>query len=178
VDPPGVKDAEATDTSPPIVAARTFDSEYADGYGPLVRLLWSLTGRWPVAEEVAQEAWVAAYRNWQEVSGYDRPDLWVRRVAINRVISGHRKLVSEAAALTRVRANTPVASEPAEQDDAVWRAVRRLPRRQAVAVVLTAVEGRSAEEIGVVLGCSGETARTHFRRGVARLRETLEEVDE
>ncbi|HMK10142.1 MAG TPA: sigma factor, partial [Acidimicrobiales bacterium] len=152
----GVGAAELEITLQPTVA-RSFDAEYAQRYAPLVRLLWSLTGSWALAEEIAQEAFVAAYRSWPTVSALDRSDLWIRRVAINRAISVHRKLVSEAAALTRVR--TPSAVEPqfSGEDEQLWKAVRKLPRRQAAAVVLSTIEGLTAEEVGSVLDCSGET---------------------
>ena len=173
----GVRAAELG-ALPLVVVARSFDAEYAEGYAPLVRLLWSLTGRWAVAEEIAQEAFVAAYRSWPTVSVLDRSDLWIRRVAVNRAVSVHRKLVSEAAALTRVRASHAVEPKFSGEDDQLWSAVQRLPRRQAAAVVLSTVEGLTAEEIGSVLGCSGETARTHMRRGLAKLRDLLGEEEE
>ncbi len=170
--------ADELEALPLVDVARSFDAEYAERYAPLVRLLWSLTGSWAVAEEIAQEAFVAAYRSWATVSVLDRSDLWIRRVAINRAVSVHRKLVSEAAALTRVRAPHAVEPRFSGEDEQLWRAVRRLPRRQAAAVVLSTVEGLTAEEVGSVLGCSGETARTHIRRGLAKLRDLFREADE
>jgi DNA-directed RNA polymerase specialized sigma24 family protein len=58
-------------------------------------------------------------------------------------------------------------------DEPVWVEVRKLPRRQAAALVLWAVEGLTFAEIGEVLGCSGETARTHLRRAQDRLASSL-----
>jgi DNA-directed RNA polymerase specialized sigma24 family protein len=46
-------------------------------------------------------------------------------------------------------------------------------------VVLWAVEGLTLADIGEVLGCSAETARTHLRRARQRLGATLgAEVDD
>jgi DNA-binding CsgD family transcriptional regulator len=44
--------------------------------------------------------------------------------------------------------------------------------------VLWAVEGLTLPEIGEVLGCSGETARTHLRRARARLGPSLRSESE
>ena len=96
-----------------------------------------------------------------------------RRVAINRAISAHRRLVAEVAALARLRLPTAVVDANLPPDDQIWSEVRRLPRRQGAAIVLWAVEGLSHNEIGQVLGCSAETARTHLRRARSRLQATL-----
>jgi RNA polymerase sigma factor (sigma-70 family) len=147
----------------------SFDRFYRAEYGALVRLLVGLTGRWGVAEELAQEALLSAYRTWPRLQGLDRPDLWLRRVAINQAISMHRRLASEVAALGRLRTARHVDGSEVERDERVWRAIRKLPQSQAVAVVLWAVEGLTLVEIGEVLGCSAETARTHLRRARKRL---------
>lgn len=158
-----------------------FEGFYRVQYEPLVRLLVGMTGRWGIAEELAQEALVSAYRAWSRVRALNRPDLWVRRVAVNRAISAHRRVVAEVAALGRLRGSGSPSGEPADlgRDDHVWAAVRQLPRTQAVAVVLWAVEGLTLAEIGEVLGCSSETARTHLRRARERLGSALKtEVDD
>ena len=155
-------------------SAPSFDEFFASGYPRLVRTLTAMTGRRAVAEEIAQEAMFEAYRRWTDVSRLDRADLWVRRVAMNRSISLHRRVVSEAAALAKVGTwRTPdVVVEL--QDAELWAAVRQLPARQRSALVLS-VEGYSAREIGDVLGCGEETAQTHVRRARARLASLLNE---
>jgi RNA polymerase sigma factor (sigma-70 family) len=150
-------------------ASVTFEEFYRREYGRLVRLLVGLTGRRAVAEELAQEALLSAHRRWSQVGELDRPDLWVRRVAINRAISAHRRVVAEVAALGRLRVPVMVEGPDVERDERIWSAVRKLPRTQGAAVVLWAVEGLTLAETGEVLGCSAETARTHLRRGRERL---------
>jgi RNA polymerase sigma factor (sigma-70 family) len=155
-------------------AGDAFERFYRCEYGRVVRLLAGMTGRWALAEELAQEAFLSAYRQWPRLQELDRPDLWLRRVAINRAVSAHRRLVAELAVLARVRAAQGVQDRDVTIDDGpVWSEVRKLPRRQAAALVLWAVEGLTFAEIGDVLGCSGETARTHLRRARERLGSSL-----
>lgn len=75
--------------------------------------------------------------------------------------------------MTRLRARTEPAGDAADAterlDGRIWNEVHQLPRRQAAALVLWAVEGLTLDEIGEVLECSGETARTHLRRARQRL---------
>ena len=67
-----------------------FDDLYRDEWAGLVGLAWSLTGSWALAEELAQDAFVDAFRRWGEVGGLDRPGAWVRRAVINRSASAAR----------------------------------------------------------------------------------------
>ena len=149
-----------------------FDEFYKVEYSRIVRLMFGLTGRWPLAEELAQESMLSAHRNWDRVRTLDRPDLWLRRVAVNRAISARRRLVAEVAALGRVR-TISVSETPMLTDETIWNEIRRLPRRQSAAMVLWAVEGLTHAEIGEALNCSADTARTHIRRARDTLRRTL-----
>lgn len=152
---------------------RYFGDVFEREYPRLVQVAHALTGKRDLAEEVAQESLVSAWRRWNHVAELERPDLWLRRAAVNRCISLHRRAVAEVAALAKLH-NFGSRSHHDELPDAeLWSAVRRLGTHQRVAVVLSAVEERTAAEIGEVLGCSAETAQTHIRRGRARLAEWL-----
>lgn len=153
----------------------SFELFFDEQYPRLVRVLLGLTGRDSLAEELSQEALLSAHRDWQRVRTLDRPDLWLRRVGVNRAISARRRLVSELAAIARVRPPSASVGESSVEDAYVWDHVRRLPRRQAAAMVLWAVEQLSFDEVGEVLGCSGETARTHLRRAREALKRSLNE---
>lgn len=51
----------------------SFNSFYQAEYGRIVRLLYGPTGSWAVAEDIAQEALLAAHRRWHRVENLDRP---------------------------------------------------------------------------------------------------------
>ena len=51
-----------------------------------------------------------------------------------------------------------------ESED-IWRAVRRLPKRQAQVIALFYLEDLPIEEIAGILDRSVETVRTHLQRG-------------
>lgn len=152
-----------------------FEDFYRVQYPRLARVLFGMTGRWTLAEELTQEVLLTSYRRWARVRRLDRPDLWVRRVAINRAVSLHRRLVTEAAVLLRLRTTIEVPPVHVADDQPLWDAVAALPRRQAAALVLSEVDGYTLDEVGQMLGCSAETARTHVRRARERLRIALSE---
>ena len=82
--------------------APVFESFFVAEYDQVVGLAFVLCGRRVVAEEVAQDAFVQAYRRWSVVSGYDDPGAWVRRVAVNLATSTLRRRAREVRALTRL----------------------------------------------------------------------------
>ncbi|MFP4513400.1 MAG: RNA polymerase sigma factor, partial [Acidimicrobiales bacterium] len=129
-------------------AVRDFERFYRAEYPKVVRTLVGLTGRRSVAEELAQEAMLSAYGRWARLQAMDRPDLWVRRVAVNRAISTHRRVIAEVAAVARVKARGVEVAAPADPDDHLWAQVRALPARQRAALVLWAVEGFTFDEVG------------------------------
>jgi RNA polymerase sigma-70 factor (ECF subfamily) len=146
-----------------------FDNFYRSHYPSVTRLAYSLCGSMAIAEELAQEAFVAAHRRWRRVAGFDRPDLWVRRVVINRSISYRRKLASERKALKRVSEHPDRINEPVLADEVIWQAMRELSARQAEVLALVYVEDQPIAAVAEILGLGEETVRTHLKRGKAAL---------
>src|SRR4029453_15497145 len=64
--------------------APEFDDFYLHEYPAVGGLLQGLLRSRLVAEELAQETFLVAYRDWGRVSGLDNPRAWVRRVALNQ----------------------------------------------------------------------------------------------
>jgi RNA polymerase sigma-70 factor (ECF subfamily) len=152
-----------------------FGEFYVSQLRDVTGLAYTLTGSWPAAEDIAQEAFVRAYRCWPDVGGYDRPDSWVRTVAVNLATSRGRRLGAEARALARLRSRPPAAeADPIDaQADLFWEAVRRLPRRQAQAVALRYYSDLSVAQIASAMGCAEGTIKAHLHAARQRLAERL-----
>jgi RNA polymerase sigma-70 factor, ECF subfamily len=152
-----------------------FEDVYLREFPRVFALAYALSGsRW-AAEDVAQDAFVVAHRQWGRVGGYDDPGAWVRRVAANLAVSAVRRRLVEARALVRLAAHRqeqPFAALPGEDGD-FWRAVRQLPRRQAQAVALVALGDLSTAEVAATLGCSQRTAQVHLQKARATLIQRL-----
>jgi RNA polymerase sigma factor (sigma-70 family) len=153
---------------------RRFEDVYLREFPRVFALAYALSGsRW-AAEDIAQDAFVVAHRQWGRIGGYDDPGAWVRRVAANLAVSAVRRRLAEARALVRLagRWEPSYAALPGEDAD-FWRAVRRLPRRQAQAVVLVALGDLSTAEVAATLGCSQRTAQVHLQKARASLMQRL-----
>ena len=149
-----------------VTAAATFEDFYRKEYASVVGLAYALSGsRW-VAEELAQEAFIAAHRHWARVAAFDQPGAWVRRVVTNLLVSTIRRRVVEAKALVhlghRERARIP---EGATGDVEFWEAVRSLPRRQSQVVALHYLEDLPVADIADVLEMAHGTVKKHLHDG-------------
>jgi RNA polymerase sigma-70 factor (sigma-E family) len=138
----------------------------------VVALLYGLTGDWHAAEDLAQDAFVAAQTRWSRVGGLDKPGAWVRRVAVNGYRRWRRRRLREARLLAQ---QAPLAGD--EQVDLaiehaeVWDAIRRLPRGQSEVMVLRFQADLSEAEIADILEIPQGTvkSRLHYaRRTLAR----------
>jgi RNA polymerase sigma factor (sigma-70 family) len=150
----------------------SFEDFYLQEYPKVVKLAYALSGSRTGAEDIAQEAFLRAYRDWQRVGSYEHQAAWVRRVAANLATSGLRRRLLEARALARLAARREAALDPLPADNAdFWRAVRALPHRQAQAVALYYLGDLSIQQTAQVLDCAEGTVRAHLakaRQALAR----------
>jgi len=149
------------------------DDLYRREYRSVVALAYGLSGSRSAAEELAQEAFLEAHRAWDRIGAYDDPGAWVRRVVANRSVSRVRRSVAEVRALTRIAGRRELPAELPENDAEFWRAVRRLPDRQAQVIALHYLEDRSIADIADVLGISPDTVKVHLHRGRKALADAL-----
>lgn len=123
------------------------------------------------ARDVAQEAFVQLLRHWSKVSRYDKPEAWVRRVAIRLAVKAAKK--QKRLSPFEEAADAPTKETLADPDLA--RAVAALPGNQRAAVVLFYFEDRPVSEIAEILQCSAATVKVHLHRARKKLAERLGE---
>jgi RNA polymerase sigma factor (sigma-70 family) len=132
----------------------------------LPRLIALARGLCPahLAEDVAQEAMLVAYRRWREVAELERPDLWVRRTCANLAVSQFRRRMVEVRATARLAGRRQSPVELSDAAEEFWTAVRGLPQRQAQTAALRYVYDMSVAEIAATLGVSDGTVKQHLSR--------------
>ena len=149
------------------------DDLYRREHRSVVALAYALSGSRTGAEELAQEAFLEAHRAWDRISTYDDPGAWVRRVVANRSVSQVRRRLAEARAFTRLMGRRELPAALPDTDAEFWRAVRRLPRRQAQAVALHYLDDLSVADVAAVLDISPDTVKVHLHRGRRALADAL-----
>ena len=166
-------------------AESDFDS-YVRASGPrLKRLAFLLTGDLDMAEDLLQSAYAKVLPRWRHVSTHENPDAYMRRVMVTIRTSWWR----------RTRGREVLTAEPPDRDDSirgvvgasggpdaatvgvdrdlVLRALRKLPRRQQVAVVLRHYCDMSEAETSAVMGISVGGVKSLTSKGLAALRMVL-----
>ena len=146
--------------------SESFEDFYRKEYWAVVGLAYALSGEPLGAEDLAQEAFLAAHRSWDSVAGYEQPGAWVRRVVANLSVSGFRRRTAEAKALARAaigqRDELP---DFGSSDPELWNAVRSLPRRQSKVVALFYLEDLPIADVADILDMSPGTVKRHLHDG-------------
>lgn len=150
-----------------------FESFYHQEYAQVVALLYGLTGNRWTAEDLAQEAFLRAHRDWAKVRELQSARLWLRRVAINLAMSTFRRIRSEATARLRMVPFPETLEGPSADQQSFWAEVRKLPRRQAQAIALYYIDELFVAEIGDVLEVAEGTVKALLHQGRTRLARQL-----
>ena len=123
------------------------------------------------AVDATQDAFIKAHARWSTVRTYERPDAWVRRIAINtsrdRRRSDRRRRDREASVDALV--DEPV-TDLVDADANVQTILDGLPERQRAIASMFYVEDRSIEHIAAALGISSGTVKSQLSEARVRLR--------
>ncbi len=143
--------------------------------GRLVSLAWRFCRDRARAEDMAQEAFVRAFRSLASFRGESAFSTWLTAVALNVYRSrlraeGPPLLGLDPARLLTTPARALVEMEEAERGEAVRRAVLALPRRYREAIVLYYFEEQDLREAARVLGIPQGTLKARLHRGRELLR--------
>jgi RNA polymerase sigma-70 factor (sigma-E family) len=162
-----------------------FDS-YVRASGPrLKRLAFLLTGDLDTAEDLLQSAYAKVLPRWRQVSAYDNPDAYMRRVMVSIRTSLWRRLRGREVLTAELpHGGGPVRAGVGSGDgrdlavdegelDYLLSALRTLPRRQQVAVVLRHYCDLSEAETATVMGISVGGVKSQTSKGLAALRLAL-----
>ena len=151
-----------------------FRDLYMATFARLVRTVWFVVHDHEQAQEIAQDAFVDLHRQWSKIRSYDRPDLWVRRVALRKA---QREAARSVRRLHAEQSHAPpeAVSDPALPDPDLRAAMLALAPMQRAVVALFYLEDRPMEDVAYVLGCSPATGFVHLHRARRRLAELLSE---
>jgi RNA polymerase sigma-70 factor (ECF subfamily) len=152
---------------------------------PVISLIARMTGDRALAEDLAQETFVKAFRNLAAFDTTRRLSSWLFRIAHNTAIDAMRRSHPPAASPDAARLTfasrtyepaAPPAPDPVERQElghALEAALAGLRPDQRAAIVLRYEHGLSFDEIGTVLGVPEVTARSHVHRARKELARLL-----
>lgn len=179
-----------------VLRAKDGDTE---AFGRLVRhyqrravsLAFRLLGNSEDAADVAQDAFVRAYRSLGQLDDPARFGPWFMRTVSNLSLNFRRSRATRAAvsledeagsAMDRRRAaqGLRLAADsgdalPAELHSAVSGAIEQLPDSQRLALILFSVEGVPQKEVAEILDCTVELVKWNVFQARKKLKELLAE---
>ncbi len=161
----------------------TPDDDYQRLMGPvadrMMQTVWRIVGDPDDAEDALQNALTTIWRNFKRVRRHPNPQALLLRICANSAYDALRRR-------GRRRDRWPLPVNPEDPSGSVedglmgreeraqiLEAVGRLPRKQAVAVMMRDMQDLPYQDIAQALGCRESTARKHVSRARGRLRRLL-----
>jgi len=160
-------------------------SEVYEAWSPLLfRIVYRMTGRREVAEEIVQEAFIKYYERRDVLPTDDGLKYWLIRVTRNLTLNYEKRRGRERRALERVFHEPAPRSEKsaletmtdAESVGDVQKALLLLPENLRTVLVLKEYTGFAYAEIGKMLNITEGNVKVRVFRARARLAQLLKEV--
>jgi RNA polymerase sigma-70 factor (sigma-E family) len=174
------RDPDDTGGLPPVwTPDEAISALYPVHWRGLVRLAWLLVHDQQVAEDVAQEAFVATYRRWAALRSPDAAVGYLRTATVNGARSALRKrgvreryaaATASSPELTRHVESAEISALESSRREAVLGVLHALPVRQREVLVLRYYLDLSENDIATTLGISRGAVKSHASRGLSTLR--------
>jgi len=157
-----------------------FGARVAENQRRVFQIAYGILGNAADAEEVAQEAFLGAYRKFASLREADKFRAWVNRIvfrlALNRQRGMRRRLVRETAWHETGPGDVMDGARKAEERERVERLrneIEGLPDRLRRVLQLSIVEGMEAADVGEVLGIPAGTVRSRLHAARKLLLEAM-----
>lgn len=172
----------------------SYDRFIRPNEGQMTRVVWRIVRNPEDAEDTLQDALSTIWKKRRLVCGHPNPRALILKICINAAYDMLRKRrrrrkheKSSTLHLHSQQEDKPDLANPVtashtsaldqlvqeETEGEILEAIGRLPRKQAVAVLMRIVKEQPYEVIAQAMGCSESTVRIHVARGRARLNNWL-----
>ena len=146
---------------------------------PLLALAYRLTRNWEDAKEVAQEAFLRAYKHLGRYDSSRSFRNWLFQIAANEARDRARRKHRETAAMAEVE--TKVKDGPSPESGRAAREFRAdiekclssLSHREREVFILRDIEDLDIKETAKILGLSSVSVRVHLSSARRKIRETI-----
>ena len=149
-------------------------------------LAYKLTGNREMANDVAQEAFIRAWKAIEKFRGDSTFSTWIYRITVNTAWT-LRKKAKKHNTLNIDDTYEPIVIDEKKDPELVAinsdlssvliNALNKIPIEQRIIVELKNIEGRSHKEIADYLDISVTAAKVRLHRAHQKLRQILEEVE-
>lgn len=146
----------------------------------LRRFVFSLSGTWHDADDIAQEALIKAFRSFGTYDQRAALSTWLYTIARSSCIDWRRSRIGKVRphepldeALPATAPHADEILETKRDAERLWQAIGQVDEKFRVALVLFDIEGASYEEIARIEDVPVGTVRSRLSRARAQLQEQL-----
>lgn len=155
----------------------TFEVFMAARWSSLYRTAFMLTGDAHQAEELLQGALARTCARWDKLRDKNAASTYVRRAMVNAASRswshGRREVLTD-------RLPEPPSALHADAHEerlSLWAAIRRLPPRQRMTLILRYVEDLPEEAVARELGVTVGTVKSQTHQAISKLRAALPDLE-
>lgn len=149
-----------------------FEARLADCSTLAFRVAFSVLRQREDAEDVAQEAFVRAYRHFDRLRDRNRFRAWIVRaswrLALDRQRSDRRRYRRE-----QIVYDAGAATPPHDRAAALWEAIDLLPGKLRIVLVLSGIEGHDVAAVASLLRIPAGTVKSRLFRARQLVKESL-----
>lgn len=152
----------------------------------MMRSIWRIVRNREAAEDTLQDALITIWRKLERISSHPNPRAFILKICVNAAYDSLRKQgrrnrheMKDLRNKDYVHSNSSVQEELEQKNiqAEILDAVRRLPKKQALAVLMRIVQGLSYDDISQAMGCSEATVRGYVFKGRERLNRRLSHLN-
>jgi len=137
---------------------------------PIIRYLYRLTGDYEMAQDLAQDTFLQAYKGILKTKSELSFKAWLYRIATNNALQFRRRkrLLSFIPFADLRKSDISIVENPAdcaEENMAIKESLLKVPDEKRTCLVLHFVEGLKYREIAEILGVSEDAVRKRVARG-------------
>jgi RNA polymerase sigma-70 factor (ECF subfamily) len=152
----------------------------------MMRSIWRIVRNREVAEDTLQDAFITIWRKLERILIHPNPRAFILKICVNAAYDSLRKQgrrsrheMQDFKNQDYVHSNSSVQEELEQKNmqAEILDAVRRLPRKQALAVLMRIVQGLPYDDIAQAMGCSEVTVRGYVFKGRTRLNRWLSHLN-
>jgi RNA polymerase sigma-70 factor (ECF subfamily) len=156
------------------ILEREFEDRLRESTTLAFRVAYGVLRNRQDAEDVAQEAFAKAHRNFRQLRDRDRFRAWLVRMtwrlAIDRWRADRRRTIREQSVEMPAAATIEEIAVSRERSARLYRAIDALPEKLRVVVVLAAIEGHDIRQVARLLDLPEGTVKSRLflaRKGLA-----------
>jgi RNA polymerase sigma-70 factor (ECF subfamily) len=159
-----------------------YDAFLAPMESRMLRAVWRIVRNPDLVQDTLQDALAAIWRCREKIRLHPNPQALILKIATDVSYDAMRRSLrlqqrerpaEEGEAALPFREPPTMQIETDQIEAWIRAAIARLPRKQAMAVLMRLVHEEPYQSVARALGCSETTARIHVMRGKSRLRRLL-----